>query len=104
MGADSRNPLEGLLEVRREVRRLCPELAPKEERVAYGVEVVGETGEPSAALQKFNKLLAAQAGGKAGKKRKTAVKVPAKRGKVGEGDFTGTSLLEVMRQGGISSF
>lgn len=104
MGADSRNPLEGLLEVRREVRRLCPELAPKEERVTYRVDVADETGEPSAALQKFNKLLAAQTGSRAGKKRKTAVKVPAKRGKVGEGDFTGTSLLEVMRQGGISSF
>lgn len=36
MGEENRNPLEGLLEVRREVRRLCPELAPKEERVAYG--------------------------------------------------------------------
>ena len=104
MGEENRNPLEGLLEVRCEVRRLCPELAPKEERVTYRVDVVDETGEPSVALQKFNKLLAAQAGGKAGKKRKTAVKVPAKRGKVGEGDFTGTSLLEVMRQGGISSF
>lgn len=64
MGEENRNPLEGLLEVRREVRKLCPELFPKEERVAYGVEVVGETGEPSAALQKFNKLMAAQAGGK----------------------------------------
>jgi hypothetical protein len=101
MGEDSRNPLEGLLEVRREVRRLCPELAPKEERVAYRVDVVDETGEPSVALQKFNKLLAAQAGGKAGKKRKTAVKVPAKRGKVGEGDFTGTSLFEAMKRGGV---
>jgi hypothetical protein len=92
MGADSRNPLEGLLEVRREVRRLCPELAPKEERVAYGVEIMNETGEPSAALQKFNKLLAAQAGGKAGKKRKTAVKAPCKarkgrRGRVYGGEF-----------------
>lgn len=104
MGEENRNPLEGLLAVRREVRRLCPELAPKEERVAYGVEIMNETGEPSAALQKFNKLMAAQAGGKAGKKRKTAVKAPVKQGKVGEGDFTGTSLLEVMRQGGISSF
>ena len=100
MGADSRNPLEGLLEVRREVRRLCPELAPKEERVAYGVEIVGETGEPSAALQKFNRLLAAQTG-KTGRKRKTAVKAPAKQGKVGEGDFTGTSLFEEMKRGGV---
>lgn len=99
MGEENRNPLEGLLEVRREVRRLCPELFPKEERVAYGV--VGETGEPSVALQKFNKLLAAQAGSKAGKKRKTAVKVPAKQGKVGEGDFTGTSLFEAMKRGGV---
>lgn len=101
MGADSRNPLEGLLEVRREVRKLCPELAPKEERVAYRVEVGDETGEPSAALQKFNRLLAAQAGGKTGKKRKTAGKSPVKRGKVGEGDFTGTSLLEAMKRGGV---
>ena len=101
MGEDSRNALEGLLEVRREVRRLCPELAPKEERVAYRVEATGETGEPSVALQKFNKLLAAQAGSKAGKKRKTAGKSPVKRGKVGEGDFTGTSLLEAMRRGGV---
>ena len=101
MGADSRNPLEGLLEVRREVRRLCPELAPKEERVAYRVDVAGETGEPSVALQKFNKLLAAQTGGKTGKKRKTAVKAPVKQGKVGEGEFTGASLLEAMRRGGV---
>lgn len=101
MGADSRNPLEGLLEVRREVRRLCPELAPKEERVAYRVEVGDETGEPSAALQKFNKLLAAQTGGKAGKKRKTAVKAPVKQGKVGDGKFTGTSLFEAMKRGGV---
>lgn len=101
MGADSRNPLEGLLEVRREVRRLCPELFPQEERVAYGVEIVGETGEPSAALQKFNKLLAAQTGGKAGKKRKTAVKAPAKQGKVGDGEFAGTSLFEAMKRGGV---
>lgn len=86
MGTDSRNPLEGLLEVRREVRRLCPELAPKEERVTYRVEATGETGEPSAALQKFNRLLAAQTDSKAWKKRKTAVKAPAKRGKVGEGE------------------
>ena len=100
MGADSRNPLEGLLEVRREVRELCPELKPKEERVVYGVEARNETGEPSAALQKFNKLLAAQTD-KAGKKRKTAVKTPAKRGKVGEGDFTGTSLFEAMKRGGV---
>lgn len=101
MGADSRNPLEGLLEVRREVRRLCQELVPKEERVAYGVVVGDETGEPSAALQKFNRLLAAQAGGKTGKKRKTAGKSPVKRGKVGEGDFTGTSLFEAMKRGGV---
>ena len=101
MGTDSRNPLEGLLEVRREVRRLCPELAPKEERVAYRVDVAGETGEPSVALQKFNKLLAAQAGGKAGKKRKTAAKAPAKQRKVGEGEFTGTSLFEAMKRGGV---
>ena len=101
MGADSRNTLEGLLEVRREVRRLCPELAPKEERVAYGVEIMNETGEPSAALQKFNKLMAAQAGGKAGKKRKTAVKAPVKQGKVGDGEFTGTSLFEAMKRGGV---
>ena len=101
MGEDSRNPLEKLLEVRREVRKLCPELAPKEERVAYRVEVAGETGEPSAALQKFNKLLATHTGGKAGKKRKTAVKPPAKQGKVGEGDFTGTSLFEAMKRGGV---
>lgn len=95
MGEDSRNPLEKLLEVRREVRKLCPELFPQKERVAYRVEVAGETEEPSAALQKFNKLLefnkllAAQTGGKAGKKRKTAVKAPVKQGKVGEGEFTG---------------
>lgn len=95
MGADNRNPLEGLLEVRREVRKLCLELAPKEERV------VGETGEPSVALQKFNKLLAAQTDSKAGKKRKTAGKSPVKRGKVGEGDFTGTSLFEAMKRGGV---
>lgn len=101
MGADSRNPLEGLLEVRREVRRLCPELAPKEERVAYRVEAMGETGEPSVALQKFNKLLAAQTGSRAGKKRKTAVKAPAKQGKVGDGEFTGTSLFEAMKRGGV---
>lgn len=101
MGADSRNPLEGLLEVRREVRKLCPELAPKEERVAYRVDVAGETGEPSVALQKFNKLLAAQTGSKAGKKRKTAAKAPVKQGKVGEGDFTGTSLFEAMKRGGV---
>lgn len=100
MGEENRNPLEGLLEVRREVRKLCPELAPKEERVAYGVEVGDETGEASAALQKFNKLLAAQTG-KTGKKRKTAVKTPAKHGKVGEGNFTGTSLFEAMRRGGV---
>lgn len=74
MGEENRNPLEGLLEVRREVRRLCPELAPKEERVTYRVDVADETGEPSVALQKFNKLLAAQTGSRAGKKRKTAVK------------------------------
>lgn len=104
MGEENRNPLEGLLAVRREVRRLCPELFPKEERVVYGVEVVGETGEPSVALQKFNKLLAAQDSGKTGKKRKTAVKNPVKHGKVGEGNFTGTSLLEAMKRGGISSF
>lgn len=97
MGEENRNPLEGLLEIRREVRKCCPELAPKEERVAYGVEVSGETGEPSAALQKFNKLLAAQAGSKAGKKRKTAVK----QGKVGEGEFTGVSLFEAMKRGGV---
>ena len=101
MGEGNRNPLEGLLAVRREVRRLCPELAPKEERVAYGVEIMSETGEPSVALQKFNKLLAAQTGSRAGKKRKTAVKVPAKQGKVGEGDFTGTSLFEAMKRGGV---
>lgn len=101
MGEENRNPLEGLLEVRREVRRLCPELAPKEERVAYGVEIMNETGEPSAALQKFNRLLAAQTGGKAGKKRKTAVKAPVKQGKVGEGEFTGASLFEAMKRGGV---
>lgn len=101
MEADNRNPLEGLLEVRREVRRLCPELFPKEGRVAYRVEVAGETEEPSAALQKFNKLLAAQTGGKAGKKRKTAVKAPVKQGKVGEGEFTGASLFEAMKRGGV---
>lgn len=101
MGEQNRNPLEGLLEVRREVRKLCPELAPKEERVAYGVEIMNETGEPSVALQKFNKLLAAQTGSKAGKKRKTAVKVPAKQGKVGDGEFTGTSLFEAMKRGGV---
>lgn len=101
MGENSRNPLEGLLEVRREVRRLCPELAPKEERVAYGVEAMGEAGEPSAALQKFNKLLAAQDSAKTGKKRKTTVKTPAKRGKVGEGNFTGTSLFEAMKRGNV---
>ena len=101
MGEENRNPLEGLLEVRREVRRLCPELAPKEERVTYRVDVADETGEPSAALQKFNKLLAAQTGSKAGKKRKTAVKAPVKHGKVGEGDFTGTSLFEAMKRGGV---
>lgn len=101
MGEQNRNPLEGLLEVRREVRKLCPELFPKEERVAYGVGVVGETGEPSVALQKFNKLLAAQTGSKTGKKRKTAVKVPAKQGKVGDGEFTGTSLFEAMKRGGV---
>ena len=101
MGEENRNPLEGLLAVRREVRKLCPELAPKEERVAYGVEVVDETSEPSAALQKFNRLMAAQAGSKAVKKRKTAVKAPAKQGKVGEGDFTGTSLFEAMKRGGV---
>ena len=43
MGEENRNPLEGLLEVRREVRRLCPELAPKEERVTYRVDVADET-------------------------------------------------------------
>lgn len=101
MGADSRNPLEGLLEVRREVRRLCPELAPKEERVAYRVEVGDETGEPSAALQKFNRLLVAQTDSKAWKKRKTAGKSPVKRGKVGDGEFTGTSLFEAMKRGGV---
>lgn len=101
MGEENRNPLEGLLEIRREVRKCCPELAPREERVAYGVEVVGETGESSAALQKFNKLLAAQTGSRAGKKRKTAVKVPAKQGKVGDGEFTGTSLFEAMKRGGV---
>lgn len=101
MGEENRNPLEGLLEVRREVRRLCPELAPKEERVTYRVDVADETGEPSAALQKFNKLMAAQAGGKAGKKRKTAVKAPVKQGKVGEGEFTGASLFEAMKRGGV---
>ena len=69
------------------MRRLCPELAPKEERVAYRVDVADETGEPSVALQKFNKLLAAQTGSRAGKKRKTAVKAPAKQGKVGGGEF-----------------
>lgn len=100
MGEENRNPFEGLLEVRREVRRLCPELAPKEERVAYRVDVADETGEPSVALQKFNKLLAAQTG-KTGKKRKTAVKAPVKHGKVGEGDFTGTSLFEAMKRGGV---
>jgi hypothetical protein len=101
MGEESRSPLEGLLEIRREVRKCCPELAPREERVAYGVEVVGETGEPSAALQKFNRLLAAQTDSKAGKKRKTAVKAPVKQGKVGEGEFTGASLFEAMRRGGV---
>mgnify|MGYP001741688192 CR=1 FL=1 len=101
MGADNRNPLEGLLEVRREVRGLCSEFFPKEERVVYRVEVAGETGEPSAALQKFNRLLAAQTDSKAGKKRKTAGKSPAKRGKVGEGDFTGTSLFEALKRGGV---
>lgn len=101
MGEENRNPLEGLLEVRREVRRLCPELAPKEERVAYGVDVADETGEPSVALQKFNKLLAAQTDSKAGKKRKTAGKSPVKRGKVGGDDFTGTSLFEAMKRGGV---
>lgn len=103
MGVDSRNPIEGLLEIRREVRKLCPELAPREERVAYGVEVgaLGEAGEPSVALQKFNKLLAARDDSKAGKKRKTAGKSPVKRGKVGEGDFTGTSLFEAMKRGGV---
>lgn len=101
MGTENRNPLEGLLDVRREVRRLCPELFPKEERVVYGVEVVGETGEPSVALQKFNRLLAAQTGSRAGKKRKTAVKAPAKQGKVGDGEFTGTSLFEAMKRGGV---
>lgn len=100
MGEENRNPLEGLLDVRREVRKLCPELAPKEERVAYGVEM-NETSEPSAALQKFNKLLAAQTGSKAGKKRKTAVKAPVKQGKVGDGEFTGTSLFEAMKRGGV---
>ena len=78
MGEESRNPLEGLLEVRREVRRLCPELAPKEERVTYRVDVADETGEPSVALQKFNKLLAAQTGSRAGKKRKDSGKSPSK--------------------------
>lgn len=87
MGEENRNPLEGILEVRREVRRLCPELAPKEERVTYRIDVADETGEPSVALQKFNKLLAAQTGSRAGKKRKTAVKAPAKQGKVGDGEF-----------------
>lgn len=101
MEADNRNPLEGLLEVRREVRRLCPELAPKEERVAYRVEVAGETGEPSVALQKFNRLLVAQTGSKAGKKRKTAVKAPVKQGNVGEGEFMGMSLFEAMKRGGV---
>lgn len=101
MGEENRNPLEGLLEIRREVRKCCPELAPREERVAYGVDVADETGEPSAALQKFNRLLAAQTDSKTGKKRKTAVKAPAKRGKVGEGDFTGASLFEAMKRGGV---
>lgn len=101
MGEESRNPLEGLLEIRREARKLCPELVPREERVAYGVGVVDETGEPSAALQKFNRLLAAQAGSKTGKKRKTAVKAPVKQGKVGDGEFTGTSLFEAMKRGGV---
>lgn len=104
MGEQNRNPLEGLLEVQREVRKLCPELAPREERVAYGVygvDVADETGEPSVALQKFNKLLAAQTGSRAGKKRKTAVKAPAKQGKVGDGEFTGTSLFEAMKRGGV---
>ena len=101
MGEENRNPLEGLLAVRREVRKCCPELMPKEERRAYGVEVLSETGEPSVALQKFNKLLAAQTGSRAGKKRKTAGKSPVKRGKVGEGDFTGTSLFEAMKRGGV---
>lgn len=101
MGEENRNPLEGLLEVRREVRRLCPELAPKEERVTYRVDVADETGEPSVALQKFNKLLAAQTGSRAGKKRKTAVKAPVKQGKVGDGEFTGTSLFEAMKRGGV---
>lgn len=101
MGEENRNPLEGLLEVRREVRRLCPELAPKEERVAYRIDVADETGEPSVALQKFNKLLAAQTGSRAGKKRKTAVKASAKQGKVGDGESTGTSLFEAMKRGGV---
>lgn len=101
MGEDSRNPLERLLELRCEVRKLCPELAPKEERVAYGVEARNETGEPSAALQKFDRLLAARDSGMTGKKRKTAVKAPTKRGKVGEGNFTGTSLFEAMKRGGV---
>lgn len=101
MGEENRNPLEGLLEVRREVRRLCPELAPKEERVTYRVDVADETGEPSVALQKFNKLLAAQTGSRAGKKRKTAVKASVKQGKVGDGEFTGTSLFEAMKRGGV---
>ena len=101
MGEESRNPLEGLLEIRREVRKCCPELMSKEERRAYGVEALSETGEPSAALQKFNRLLAAQIDSKAGKKRKTAGKSPVKRGKVGEGDFTGTSLFEAMKRGGV---
>ena len=101
MEADSRNPLEGLLEVRREVRKCCPELMLREERRAYGVDVSGETGEPSVALQKFNRLLVARDNGKAGKKRKTTGKSPVKRGKVGEGDFTGTSLFEAMKRGGV---
>ena len=101
MGEENRNPLERLLAVRREVRKCCPELMPKEERRAYGVEALSEAGEPSVALQKFNKLLAAQTDGKAGKKRKTAIKAPAKRGKVGEGAFTGTSLFEAMKRGGV---
>ena len=101
MGEDSRNPLEGLLEIRSAVRKLYPELAPREERVTYRLEMADETGEPSAALQKFNKLLAAQTGSRAGKKRKTAVKAPAKQGKVGDGEFTGTSLFEAMKRGGV---
>jgi len=101
MGEENRNPLEGLLEIRREVRKCCPELAPREERAVYVAEALGEDGEPSVALQKFNKLLAAQGSGKTGKKRKTAVKTPAKQGKVGDGEFTGTSLFEAMKRGGV---